>query len=68
MGAALPDRLQSFRLAVLREMGCNAIRTSHNMPSPELVEACDRMGLMFFFNSVLLSFAFLFDYGHIFEL
>ena len=46
VGAALPDRLQSFRLGILREMGCNAVRTSHNMPTPEWVEACDRMGLM----------------------
>jgi beta-galactosidase len=46
VGAALPDRLQWFRLGVLREMGCNAVRTSHNMPTPEWVEACDRIGLM----------------------
>jgi len=46
VGAALPDRMQYFRLGVLKEMGCNAIRTSHNMPTPELVEACDRMGMM----------------------
>jgi beta-galactosidase len=46
VGAALPDRLQSFRLGVLREMGCNAVRTSHNMPTPEWVEACDRLGVM----------------------
>jgi len=46
VGVALPDRLQAFRLAVLQGMGCNAIRTSHNMPTPELVEACDRMGVM----------------------
>jgi len=46
VGSALPDRLQSFRLGVLREMGCNAVRTSHNMPTPEWVEACDRMGVM----------------------
>jgi len=46
VGAALPDRLQWFRLAVLKEMGCNAVRTSHNMPTPEWVEGCDRMGLM----------------------
>jgi len=46
VGAALPDRLQWFRLGVLREMGCNAVRTSHNMPTPEWVEACDRMGMM----------------------
>ena len=46
VGAALPDRLQWFRLGVLREMGCNSVRTSHNMPTPEWVEGCDRMGLM----------------------
>ena len=46
VGSAVPDRLQSFRLAVLSEMGCNAVRTSHNMPTPEWVEACDRMGVM----------------------
>jgi beta-galactosidase len=46
VGVALPDRLQTFRVGVMREMGCNAIRTSHNMPTPELVDACDRMGVM----------------------
>jgi beta-galactosidase len=46
VGAALPDRLQYFRLTVLKEMGGNAVRTSHNMPTPEWVEACDRMGMM----------------------
>ena len=46
VGAAVPDQLQWFRLAVLREMGGNAVRTSHNMPTPEWVEACDRMGMM----------------------
>ena len=46
VGAALPDRLQYYRLAVLKEMGGNAVRTSHNMPTPEWVEACDRMGIM----------------------
>jgi beta-galactosidase len=46
VGAALPDRLQYFRVAVLKEMGGNAVRTSHNMPTPEWVEACDRIGMM----------------------
>jgi beta-galactosidase len=46
VGSALPDRLQSFRIAVLQSMGCNAVRTSHNMPTPEWVEACDRMGML----------------------
>jgi beta-galactosidase len=46
VGAAVPDRLQWFRLGVLKEMGGNAVRTSHNMPTPEWVDACDRMGMM----------------------
>jgi beta-galactosidase len=46
VGAALPDRLQWYRLAVLEEMDSNAVRTSHNMPTPEWVDACDRMGMM----------------------
>jgi beta-galactosidase len=46
VGAAVPDRLQNFRIGVLQQMGCNAVRTSHNMPTPELVAACDRMGMM----------------------
>jgi beta-galactosidase len=46
VGAALPDRLQAFRVDIMRDMGCNAIRTAHNLPAPELVQACDRMGMM----------------------
>ncbi len=46
VGMALPDRLQAFRIGVLQGMGCNAVRTSHNMPTPEFVDACDRMGMM----------------------
>ena len=46
VGAALPDRMQDFRMGVLKDMGGNAVRTSHNMPTPEWVEACDRFGMM----------------------
>ncbi len=46
VGAALPDRLQYFRAAVLKQMGCNGVRTSHNMPTPEWVEACEHLGLL----------------------
>jgi beta-galactosidase len=46
VGVALPDRLQYFRVARLKEMGCNAYRTSHNPPTPELLQACDRLGLL----------------------
>jgi len=55
VGAALPDRLQAYRLAVLKDMGGNAVRTSHNMPTPEWVEACDRMGMMMMCETRLMS-------------
>jgi len=55
VGAALPDRLQYYRLAVLKDMGGNAVRTSHNMPTPEWVEACDRMGMMMMCETRLMS-------------
>lgn len=46
VGSALPDRLQYFRIAKLKEMGANAYRTSHNPPTPELLDACDRLGML----------------------
>lgn len=46
VGAALPDRLNEWRLERLKEMGCNALRTSHNPPTPELLDACDRLGIL----------------------
>ena len=46
VGAALPDRLQYFRIAKLKEIGSNAYRTSHNPPTPELLEACDHLGML----------------------
>jgi beta-galactosidase len=55
VGAAVPDRLQWYRLAVLKDMGGNAVRTSHNMPTPEWVEACDRMGMMMMCETRLMS-------------
>jgi beta-galactosidase len=44
MGAAVPERVWERRLEVLKTMGCNAIRTSHNPPAPEFLDLCDRMG------------------------
>ncbi len=46
VGAAMPDALQYFRVRKLKEMGSNAYRTSHNAPTPELLEACDRLGML----------------------
>jgi len=46
VGTAIPDALQEFRVKKLKEMGSNAIRTSHNPPTPELLDACDRLGML----------------------
>jgi beta-galactosidase len=46
VGVALPDALQNYRVGKLKEMGCNAYRTSHNPPTPELLDACDRLGML----------------------
>jgi beta-galactosidase len=55
VGAAMPDRLQDFRIARLKAMGSNAYRTSHNPPTPELLEACDRLGMLVMDENRLLG-------------
>jgi beta-galactosidase len=55
VGAAMPDQLQYFRIARLKEMGSNAYRTSHNPPTPELLEACDRLGMLVMDENRLLG-------------
>lgn len=55
VGSAVPDRLQAYRMEVLKGMGCNAIRTSHNLPTPELIEACDRLGMLVFCETRMMS-------------
>jgi beta-galactosidase len=46
LGAAVPDKVLERRLRLLRDLGVNAIRTSHNPPAPELLDLCDRLGLL----------------------
>lgn len=46
LGAAVNDAAIRRQVRIMKEMGVNAIRTSHNMPAPELVRACDEMGMM----------------------
>jgi len=46
LGAAFFPRAMERQLQIMKNMGVNAIRTSHNMPAPELPELCDRMGLI----------------------
>jgi beta-galactosidase len=46
VGVAVPDAVNVFRVEQLKKMGSNAIRTSHNAPTPELLDACDRLGML----------------------
>ena len=46
LGAAFNSRAAERQLEILKEMGCNAIRTSHNPCAPELLDLCDRMGFL----------------------
>ncbi len=44
LGVAVPDRSVERRLQILKNFGCNAIRCSHNPPSPQFLEMCDTLG------------------------
>ena len=55
LGVALPDSVQYYRVRKLQEMGCNAIRTSHNPPTPELLDACDDLGMLVMDETRMLS-------------
>jgi beta-galactosidase len=55
VGAALPDRLQYYRIERLKDMGSNAYRTSHNPPTPELLDACDRLGMLVMDETRMMS-------------
>ena len=46
LGAAENESILRYRLGMLKDMGCNALRTSHNMPSTLLVDLCDELGFM----------------------
>ncbi|HSD09234.1 beta-galactosidase GalA [Flavobacterium sp.] len=46
VGSAMPDALQEFRIKTLKSFGSNAYRCSHNPPTPELLEVCDRLGML----------------------
>src|SRR5690606_37072435 len=48
LGAAFNRRAMERQLEIMKEMGCNAVRTSHNAAAPELLELCDRMGILVF--------------------
>lgn len=46
VGVAVPDSVQYYRIKRLKEMGTNAYRCSHNMPAKEILDACDKLGLL----------------------
>jgi beta-galactosidase len=65
VGSALPDYLQYYRIQLLKEMGVNAYRTSHNPPTPELLDACDSLGMLVLDETRLLNSGA--EYGADFE-
>lgn len=57
LGTALPDAMYAYRIQKLKEMGANALRCSHYPPSPALLDACDRLGMLVMDETRLLSSA-----------
>ncbi|MDZ7723825.1 MAG: glycoside hydrolase family 2 TIM barrel-domain containing protein [candidate division KSB1 bacterium] len=48
LGAAFYPAAMERKIRIMKEMGCNAIRSSHNVPAPELAELCDKHGMLLF--------------------
>ena len=55
VGVAVPDKIHEYRIKLLKEMGCNAYRTAHNPTAPEVMDICDRKGMLFLDENRLLS-------------
>lgn len=55
LGSALPDYLQYYRIKLLKDFGSNAYRSSHNVPTKELLEACDSLGMLVMNEQRLLN-------------
>lgn len=55
VGIAVPDALHKFRLEKLKEMGCNAYRSSHHPASPALLDLCDHLGILVMDENRILS-------------
>jgi beta-galactosidase len=55
VGVALPDKINEYKIKLLKEMGCNDYRCSHNPPTPELLDICDRLGMLVLDENRFLS-------------
>lgn len=55
IGTAQYDCIHDFRLKKLKELGCNAVRPGHHAPSPEFLDACDRLGILVLGENRMLS-------------
>lgn len=55
VGVAVPDKIHEYRISLLKQMGCNAYRTAHNPTTPEIMDICDRKGMLFLDENRLLS-------------
>jgi beta-galactosidase len=55
IGVALPDKINEYKIRLLKEMGCNGYRCAHHPPTPELLDICDRLGMLVLDENRLLS-------------
>ena len=55
IGTAMVDEIQYYRIGLLQAMGANAYRTAHNPPTPELLDACDSLGMLVLDETRLLN-------------
>lgn len=55
LGVALPDKVNRYRVRLLKEMGSNAYRTGHHAPTPALLDICDEQGMLFLDENRMLS-------------
>ncbi|HWF48536.1 MAG TPA: beta-galactosidase GalA [Bryobacteraceae bacterium] len=55
VGAAVPDQLNHWRVQHLKDMGVNGYRTSHNPPTPSVLDACDRLGMLVMDETRMMS-------------
>jgi beta-galactosidase len=55
IGVALPDKINEYKIRLLKEMGCNGYRPAHHPPTPELLDICDRVGMLVLNENRMLS-------------